>query len=306
MGNGRASEDGEMKNESETMDITSEMIKRLRERTGAGMMDCKRALEASNGNMETAVEFLRKKGAAVAQKRADRSANEGVIVASVTKSGTVGALVEINCETDFVARSQDFLLFAGNTADAVIMHRPANTAAAGALPAVSGKTINDLMNDLLAKVGEKIEVRRLKIVEAPDGQICSYIHLGNKIGVLVELAGARAGEDVVSLGRNLAMQVAAMNPMVISREDVAATTIERETEIYRTQARNENKPAQIVDKIAQGKLEKFYQEVCLMEQIYIRDSGKTVRDYLQDAASKLNQAISVRSFNRFQLGEETT
>lgn len=296
----------EMKNESETMEITSEMIKRLRERTGAGMMDCKRALEASNGNLDTAVEFLRKKGAAVAQKRADRFANEGVIVASVTKSGTVGALVEINCETDFVARSQDFLLFAGNVADAVITNKPASNAAVGALPAVSGKIINDLMNDLLAKVGEKIAVRRFKIVEAPDGQICSYIHLGSKIGVLVELAGAHAGEDVVSLGRNLAMQVAAMNPMVISREDVAATTIEREMEIYRTQARNESKPAQIVDKIAQGKLEKFYQEVCLMEQIFIRDSGKTVRDYLQDTASKLDQAISIRSFDRFQLGEETT
>ncbi len=286
------------------MEITTEMIKRLRDRTGVGMMDCKRALEASGGDMEGAVEFLRKKGATLAQKRAYRSANEGVIVARVTQEGKFGALVEVNCETDFVARSEDFLNFASLVADAVCVHRPANPSATGTLISTTGRTINEMNNDLLSKIGEKIEIRRFKILEAGVGMLSSYIHLGNKIGVLVGFGGVRAGEEMNTLGRNLAMQVAAMNPLVVSREEVRADTIDRELDIYRTQARNEGKLAQIVDKIAKGKLEKFYQEVCLLEQIYIRDSGKTVRDYISETAARLGGQITVRTFERFQLGEE--
>jgi elongation factor Ts len=293
-----------MKNEPGVMEITSEMIKKLRERTGAGMMDCKRALEASGGNMDAAVEYLRKKGAAVAEKRASRTAKEGVIVARIVPDGTRGTLVEVNCETDFVARSEEFLAFAGIIADAILVHSPSDLSSVGALPVAGGRTINDLLNDLLAKVGEKVAVRRFTVLEARDGQVSSYIHLGNKIGVLVELSGVQANQEVATLGRNLAMQVAAMNPLVISRESVTLATVERELEIYRTQAKNEGKPAQVLDRIAQGKLEKFYQEVCLMEQIFIRDSGKTVRDYVSETATKLGQPIALRGFERFQLGEE--
>jgi elongation factor Ts len=279
------------------MEITSEMIKRLRERTGAGMMDCKRALESSGGDMEAAIEALRKKGAAMAEKRAGRSAKEGIITATVDAVAKKGVMVEVNCETDFVARSEDFVRFA-NTVLAVIDREEVQTLSGlNDLRAESGRTVGELLADLLAKVGEKIEVRRFSILKSTDGIITSYIHLGNKIGVLAELSGMPSGEAGVSVARNIAMQIAAMNPLVVSREQVPQATIGKELEIYRTQAANEKKPPQVIDRIAQGRLEKFYQEVCLMEQTYIKDSGKTVRDFLGEAAV-------VRRFTRFHLGEE--
>jgi elongation factor Ts len=286
------------------MEVTSEMIKRLREKTGAGMMDCKRALEASGGDMDAAIEHLRKKGAALAQKRADRSAKEGVIVAKVTAGGTRGVMAEINCETDFVARSEDFTGFAANVLDAINTHEPASVSDVPSLATPSGKTVSELLNDLLSKVGEKIEVRRFKVLSTADGHISSYIHLGSKIGVLVELAGATTSDDAVALGRNIAMQVAAMNPLVVSRDQIDKASVDRELDIYKTQAANEGKPQQIVEKIAMGRLEKYFQEVCLLEQTYIKDSGKTVRDTVTETSSKTGSAISVRRFERFHLGEE--
>jgi elongation factor Ts len=287
------------------MEITSDMIKHLREKTGAGMMDCKRALEASGGDMEGAIEYLRKKGAATGQKRADRSAKEGVIVTRVGSTGRVGVVVEVNCETDFVGRSEDFVSFAAMVAEAIERIRPGTLDQILELTSSSGKKISALMNDLLAKVGEKIDIRRFAIFESPDGRMSSYTHLGNKIGVVVELSGVGADADDSRIGRDIAMQVAAMNPLVISRDQVDKALVDRETEIYRTQARNEGKPAQIVDKIAAGRLEKFFQEVCLLEQTFIKDSGKTIKDYLQESGTKAGKIIAVRRFQRFHLGEET-
>ena len=289
-----------------TMEITTEMIKRLRERTGAGMMDCKRALEASSGNMDAAVDFLRKKGAAVAEKRADRVANEGVIVAYVIPEGRTGVMIEVNCETDFVARSTDFMAFATTVAETVAKHGTKDVATVHSLRTSSGKPVQELRDELLAKVGEKVDIRRLTVLQTTDGLISSYIHLGNKIGVLVELTGSPADEETNAVGRNVAMQVAAMNPLVVSREEVDPRMVEREMEIYRTQARNDGKPTQVIDKIASGKLEKFYQEVCLLEQIYIRDSGKTVLDFLKEAGVKSGREILIRRFQRFHLGEQPT
>jgi elongation factor Ts len=289
----------------ETMEVTAELIKRLRDRTGAGMMDCKRALEASGGDLDGAIEFLRKKGAALAQKRAERSANEGVIVARVTQGGKLAVLVEVNCETDFVARSEDFINFSNLVADTLVVHHPSDISGAGALVTITGRTIKEMNDELLSKIGEKIEVRRFKILQTGEGTIGSYIHLGNKIGVLIGIDGPGTGEGINTLGRNLAMQVAAMNPLVVSREKVKQDTIDRELDIYRTQALNEGKPAPIVEKIAKGKLEKFFQEVCLLEQIYIRDSGKTVREYINETATQLGVQVTVGTFERFQLGEET-
>jgi elongation factor Ts len=278
------------------MAISSEMIKKLRDQTGAGMMDCKRALESTAGDFEAAVEYLRKKGAAVAAKRADRTAREGVIVTRVSGDGKTGVILEVNAETDFVGRSEDFTGFAGTVAGLIERHRPATREALLALKSDGGKSVTDMLNDLLSKVGEKIEVRRYEVIRADDGAVHAYTHLGSKIGVLVEVAGPAAKET----GRNIAMQVAAMNPMVVKRDDLPKNVIEHELDIYRTQAKNEGKPAQVVDRIATGRLEKFYQEVALLDQIFIKDSGKTVRDVLQDAGA----GVQVRRFVRYHLGEE--
>lgn len=282
------------------MEITSELIKKLREKTGAGMMDCKRALEASAGDIESAIEHLRKKGAAIAQKRADRSAKEGMIVTKVSQDGKTGVIVEVNCETDFVGKSDDFVAFANAVADTVAAGRPKTLEALLNLTASNGKEIRLLMNDLLAKVGEKIDVRRFSVLEAKDGSVFSYTHLGSKIGVLVECTNLANDPAGTTVGRDVAMQIAAMNPMTVSRGEISPQVIERELEIYRTQAKNEGKPAPIVEKIAVGRLEKFYQEVCLLEQIFIKDGGKTIKDYLADAG----KGVTVKRFHRFHLGEE--
>jgi len=279
------------------MQITSELIKTLRDRTGAGMMDCKKALEASEGKLDAAVEYLRKKGAAVAQKRADRAAKEGMIVTRVSPDGVRGVIVEVNAETDFVGRSEDFMRFAERVAETLEARQPSTLEELVAAPTAEGKTVEQLLNDVLAKVGEKVSIRRFTTVSSQGGRVSAYTHLGNKIGVLVDLAGS-GGTDAT--GRDVAMQVAAMNPMVISRDQIGKAVIDRELEIYRTQAANEGKPQQIVDRIANGKLEKFFQEVCLLEQTFIKDPGKNVREYLQHAGD----GLTVKSFTRYHLGEE--
>jgi elongation factor Ts len=284
------------------MEITSEVIKRLRDKTGAGMMDCKRALEASNGEVDAAIEYLRKKGAAVGAKRAERAAKEGVIATRVSADNTCGVAVEINCETDFVGRSDDFTGFAGHVVETILRDRPASVEALQSLKTPAGRTVAELLNDLLAKVGEKIEIRRFEIVNSPDGSVSSYTHLGSKIGVLVEFGGMDA--TGAQTGRDVAMQVAAMSPACVSRDQVTKDLIEREMEIYRTQAKNEGKKEQIVEKIATGRLEKYYQEVCLLDQTFIKDPGKTIKDVLADLSKTTGKATTVRRFIRFHLGEE--
>ncbi len=283
------------------MEITSEMIKKLRDKTGAGMMDCKRALESTGGDMDAAIEYLRKKGAAVAQKRADRAAKEGIIVTRVSPDGKLGVVVEVNCETDFVGRSDDFTGFAQGVAEAIEKHKPASLDAVLELKNSSGRKVADLMNDLLSKVGEKIDVRRFAIYESGSGLTSSYTHLGSKIGVLVEIDGEGDPKTVGPMGRDIAMQVAAMNPQYISRDQVSKDVVDRELDIYRTHAKNEGKPDQVLDKIATGRLEKFYQEVCLMEQTFIKDPGKTIKEYLQSAG----KGLMIKRFQRYHLGEET-
>jgi elongation factor Ts len=285
-----------------SMQITREAIKKLRDKTGAGMMDCKKALEQTAGDLDAAVEYLRKKGAAVVQKRADRTAKEGAIVTRVQHDGKLGVVVEVNCETDFVARSSDFVAFVQDVAEAIERHRPKAREEILTLTAKDGKKISEHLNDLLSKVGEKVEIRRFLMIESPDGQISSYTHLGSKIGVLVELSSTAAGTQA---GRDVAMQIAAMNPMVVSRDQLDKVVIDREMDIYRTQASNEGKSPQIVEKVAAGRLEKFYQEVCLLDQTFIKDAGKTVRDYLGEVTGSPGTPIVVKRFTRFHLGEES-
>lgn len=282
------------------MNITSEMIKKLRDKTGAGMMDCKRALESTGGDVDAAIEYLRKKGAAIGQKRSDRATKEGVIVTRVSSNGKTGVVVEVNCETDFVGRSEDFIRFGQAVAEAIEIHKPHALDAITSLNTPTGKSVADLMNDVLAKVGEKIDIRRFDVFEANSGIVSAYTHLGNRIGVLVELEGIAAGTPVA---RDIAMQIAAMNPAVVTRDQVDKAWEERELDIYRTQAKNEGKPVPIQEKIARGRLEKSFQEVVLTEQTYIKDPGKTVRDVLREANPA--QPVVVKRFQRFHLGEET-
>lgn len=280
------------------MAITSEQVKLLRDKTGAGMMDCKKALEESAGDTNKAIDYLRKKGAATAQKRADKVAKEGIIITKVSDDKKLGIILEINCETDFVARGNDFVNFSNLAADTIIKNQPATPEQLLQTNADDNKNISAHLNDLMAKIGEKIDVRRFAVMKTNDGHISGYTHLGNKIGVLVELNPDTDKAD--QIGRDIAMQVAAMNPQFVSRDQIMIDVIQRELEIYRTQAKNEGKPDQVVEKIANGKLEKFYQEVCLTEQIFIKDSGKTVKDVLSEAGNNL----TLKKFERFHLGED--
>lgn len=278
------------------MAITSEQVKFLREKTGAGIMDCKRALEESSGDIEKAIDYLRKKGAATAEKRAGKMAKEGVIVTCVAEDGKRGVIVEVNCETDFVARGEDFVNFANAVAEVIDRHYPSTLAQVQDLSTPSGKKVSEMLKELLAKVGEKIEIRRFTLFESIDGTIGAYTHMGSKIGVLVELAGLGGSNDGEVLSRDIAMQITAMNPQYIRREEVEKDIINREMDIYRTQAKNEGKPEEVIERIATGRLEKFFQEVCLLEQTFIKDSGKTVNELLGNTGS-------VRRFRRFHLGE---
>jgi elongation factor Ts len=276
------------------MAITSETVKHLREKTGAGMMDCKKALEATNGDMEAAIDYLRKKGAATAEKRADRVANQGMVVSKLSDDRKKGAIVEVNCETDFVARGDDFANFANAVAEIVFANAPASLDALNELPYADGKKVSEMLNELTGKIGEKLQVKQFDVLNAGAGFLESYIHMGAKIGVLVELNAENTAENV-RLARDIAMQVAAMSPIVVSRDKVAKETIDREVAIYREQAKQEGKPEQIAEKIATGRLEKFYQEFVLLEQSYIKDAGKAIKDLLAPT-------VTIEQFKRYQLG----
>jgi elongation factor Ts len=277
------------------MAVTSELVKKLREKTGAGMMDCKKALDESNGDIEAAIAVLRKKGAATAAKRADKAANEGIIVAKVSDDAKRGIMVEINCETDFVARGEDFVNFAKSVAEIVFAKAPADVPALLAMPHPNGKTVADALNDLVAKISERREIKRFTSINASNSFIESYTHMGSKIAVMVEL-GAEFNPANKTLARDISMQVAAMTPLVVSRDKVSKELIDKELEIYRQQAKNDGKPDQIAEKIANGRLEKYYQDVVLLEQSFIKDAGKAIKDLL---ASN----ITVKQFIRYQLGE---
>lgn len=273
-------------------DISAADVKRLREATGVGMMDCKKALQEANGDFDAAIDILRKKGQKVAAKRADREANEGLIVAKSTPDGQTAALVEVNCETDFVARNDEFAKFAEGIADLVLAERPSDVDALKALH-YNGQTVETALTDMTGKIGEKIDVRRFALVTADGGKVVTYIHPGSRLGVLIEAEG----DDVEAAGRDAAMQVAALNPVATSREDVSEDVKAKELEIGRETARNEGKPDAILDKIAQGKLERYYKDNVLLEQPFVKDASSTVGEMLKKAG------VTVKRFVRFALGD---
>jgi len=283
------------------MKITAQQVNELRKKTGAGMMDCKKALTEADGDMEKAIEILRKKGAAVASKRAERSANEGLIVTKISDDRKHGAIAEVNCETDFVAKNNDFVNLSNEVIEAVFSSQPATVDEL----LENNSSLKEKVIEVLGKVGEKVEISRIAYEEAPDGILVDYIHMGSKLGVLIKFNNVtESAEEIYTLGKDIAMQVAAMNPLSVYREDIPKETIEKEIEIYKEIARKEGKPEQILDKITTGKLNKFYQENCLAEQSYIKDNSKSVGDLIREFNTKYNSEVKIALFHRFHLGDE--
>ena len=283
------------------MSVTAAQVNELRKKTGAGLMDCKKALVEANGDLQKAIEILRKKGAAVAAKRAEKSANEGLILTKVADDKKSAAIVEVNCETDFVAKSEDFVSFAQVVLDEVYVKKPASVEE---LLNDSASTKSKL-DEVLGKVGEKIEISRFANENDSSGMLEDYIHPGSKLGVLVKFSEVGDGTDELStLAKDIAMQIAAMNPICVKREEVPKETVEKEMDIYKELARKEGKPENILEKIAQGRLNKFYQENVLIEQAFIKDNSKTVGELLKEFNSKHNSAVKISLFHRFHLGDE--
>ena len=271
--------------------ITAAIVKELRERTGAGMMDCKKALVATEGDMEKAIDFLREKGLSQAAKKAGRVAAEGAVVAYVTEDGKTGAIVEVNCETDYVGKNENFQALAKSIAELIVKTNPADVDALLASE-MDGKTVKDVVTEAIAKIGENISVRRFVRYESAEGKVYSYIHGGGKIGVLVDMKGGDA-----ELGKDIAMQVAAANPQFLNRNEVPDSELEHEKDILTEQARNEGKPENIIAKMVMGRINKYYKEVCLVDQEFIRDGDLTISKLLK------SKNADVARFARFQLGE---
>jgi elongation factor Ts len=284
------------------MAITPQDVKSLRDRTGAGMADCKKALEEANGDMETAIDVLRKKGAATASKRADKAANEGVVATAISDDRRSAAMVEVNCETDFVARNEEFSTFVRKLAGHVLATQPASAEILLASE-MEGLTVQNWLNELLGKFSERIEIKRYEMISTDGGVVADYIHNGDKLGVLVELADASDAELATALGRDLAMQVAAMNPSFVRREDIPETVLERERAIYMEQTLNEGKKPEFAEKIINGRLEKFFADSVLVEQTYVKDSSKLIRDVLAEFSQQAGGEVKVVRFTRFNLGE---
>ncbi|GGH16079.1 elongation factor Ts [Sphingobacterium alkalisoli] len=276
-----------------SVQISASDVNKLRQQTGAGMMDCKKALVEANGDFEAAVDYLRKKGAKVAASRQDRDSNEGVIIAKATADGKSGIVVEVNCETDFVAKNADFIAFAESIADVALTNSPASLEDLKALE-INGVKISDLMIDQTGKIGEKIEVSKYETVSAE--KVVAYIHANYRLGVLVGLSAD--ADSVEEAGKDVAMQIAAMNPIAIDKDGVDAHTIEREMAIAKEQIIAEGKPAEMAEKIAAGKLNKFYKETTLLNQEFVKDSSKNISQFL-DSVSK---GLTVTAFKRVQLG----
>ncbi|MEX0724376.1 MAG: translation elongation factor Ts [Gracilimonas sp.] len=275
------------------MSISAADVKKLRDMTGAGMMDCKKALAEADGDFDQAVEYLRKKGQQVSEKRADREANQGLILSRISDDKKKAAMIEINCETDFVARNEEFQEDAETFLNAAFDNDIENTKDLLAVE-VDGLTIEKHLEEMVGKIGEKIEINNV-VLMTTDGTLISYIHPGNQLGVLAEFDGDLTDAEI---GKDVAMQVAAMKPLSVTRDGVDSTLVEKELEIAKDQLLNEGKPEHIAEQAAKGKLRRFYEERVLLEQKFVKDNSVSVKDYLEQ-----NNAPLVKSFHRLQLGE---
>lgn len=287
--------------------VTAAMVKELRERTSAGMMDCKKALMASDGDMDKAIDWLREKGLAQAAKKASRVAAEGVVAQYVTPCGCTGVIVEVNCETDFVAKTDNFLAFANNVAKHIAMANPADVDEMMNQKFVDDetKTIADLVSEATVAIGEKISIRRFARFQS-EGVVATYIHMGGKVGVLVDVSTNEAGkesEDVKQFAHDLSLQIAAAKPEAVRREEVDSEKLEKEREIQRAKALEAGKPEKIVDRIVDGQIEKYYKEVCLLDQQFVKDPDKTVKGLMAEVSKAAGAPVDVVRFARFERGE---
>lgn len=285
--------------------VTASMVKELREKTGAGMMDCKRALSETDGDVEKAIELLREKGLAAAAKKSGRIAAEGLVCTYISEDMKVGAVVEVNCETDFVAINNEFVNLANSVAK-----QAAQTNSTTIEEFISEKymsdetiTIKDAVTALIAKLGENMSVRRFQKFSIENGIVQSYIHGGGRIGVLVELACEKQDDVLITIAKDVAMQIAAASPLFLDNTCVDKDTLEKEKEIYRVQAINEGKPEKIVEKMVMGRVNKYFKEVCLLEQIWVKNADYTITKYLKEESKKLGAEIKVTRFERFERGE---
>lgn len=276
------------------MNISAADVNKLRQMTGAGMMDCKKALTEAGGNFEEAIVILRKKGQKVSSSRADREANEGAVVTLTNSDATFGVLVALTCETDFVAKNEEFVALANQIA-ALALENNINSTEALMEVKIDGLALTEKLIEYTGKIGEKISIGRYETIAAPG--VVTYVHSNNKLGVLVALNQAASPEATLA-GKDAAMQIAAMNPVAVDKDDVDPTIIEREIEIGKDQARQEGKPENIIEKIALGKLNKFYQDNTLLNQAFVKDGSMTVAQMLDKAA----KGLSVTAFKRIAIG----
>ncbi|MBV6642823.1 MAG: elongation factor Ts [Cyclobacteriaceae bacterium] len=276
------------------MAITAQDVNKLRQMTGAGMMDCKKALTEAEGDFDKAVELLRKKGQKVSASRADRETSEGVVFAKTINDGKKGILIAFTCETDFVAKNEDFIKLGEEIIEVAAKENPSSIDELKSLKSGS-LTINEKITETTGKIGEKLEISSYEVLEGE--QVVPYIHLNSKLGVLVALNNTN-GTDVTEAGRDVAMQIAAMNPVAVDKEGVDAAIIEKEVEIGKEQARQEGKPEQIIDKIAQGKLQKFFKENTLLNQAFVKDNSVSIQQYLDG----ITKGLTVSEFKRVVIG----
>ncbi len=276
------------------INITAADVNKLRQMTGAGMMDCKKALQESDGDFDKAIDNLRKKGQKVAGKRADRDANEGFVMSKTTDDQTYGAVIMVNCETDFVAKNEEFKQFAKDILEQGVAARIKTLAECMSLK-IGSLTAEEKLNEMLGKTGEKMQIAHYEIIEAPI--VFAYNHFGNRLATIIGMNNKNA-KNVLEVGHELAMQVAAMNPVAVDKENVSREIIDREMEIGKEQARQEGKPEEMLEKIAAGKLNKFFKDSTLLNQDFIKDTKKTVRQYIAEQ----DKDLKVMEFKRLQLG----
>lgn len=283
--------------------ISAKVVKELREMTGAGMMECKKALTKTDGDIEKAVEYLREKGLASAAKKAGRVAAEGLVKTYVTEDGKQASIVEVNCETDFVALNEQFAQFAENLAKFVVTSSATTVEELLAEKFDGEKTVQETLTNLIATLGENMTVRRFKKFSVENGAIQGYVHGGGRIGVIVEAVCDTESPVVAELAKELCMQVAAANPLFLSEADVDQQSIEKEKEIYRVQALNEGKPEKIVEKMVEGRIKKYYKEVCLLDQPWVKDGDKSISKLVAEKSKEVGSEITIKSFVRFERGE---
>ncbi len=285
-------------------EITASMVKELREITNAGMMDCKKALAACDGDIQKSIDYLREKGLAQAAKKSDRIAAEGLTTVAISADGKKGVVVEVNSETDFVAKNEEFKEFVNNVAKIIVNTNVKDIEELKAVKYLDqAETVQDVLTAKIAKIGENMNLRRFETIEVSNGAVLGYVHGVGKIAVIIGLESEASYADLEELGKDLAMQVAAMKPMYISRDDVDEAYIAHEREILMAQALNEGKPQNIVEKMVEGRLQKELKEVCLLEQVFVKDGDFTVKQVIENASKKLGKSIKISAVKRFEVGD---